>query len=40
MGHVAIAVGKDHFKPYVEACIAQAEQGLQFDCTELHEYSY
>ncbi|CAM9255040.1 unnamed protein product [Laminaria digitata] len=40
MGHVAIAVGKEHFKPYVEPCIMQAEQGLQFDCTELHEYSY
>ncbi|CAM9940163.1 unnamed protein product, partial [Ectocarpus sp. 12 AP-2014] len=40
MGHVAIAVGKENFKPYVEPCIAQAEQGLQFDCTELHEYSY
>ncbi|CAM9175169.1 unnamed protein product [Pylaiella littoralis] len=40
MGHVAIAVGKEHFKPYVEPCIAQAEQGLLFDSTELHEYSY
>eukprot|EP00903_Cladosiphon_okamuranus_P009337 g8905.t1 len=40
MGHVAIAVGKEHFKPYVEPCIVQAEQGLRFDSTELHEYSY
>ncbi|CAM9783964.1 unnamed protein product [Ascophyllum nodosum] len=40
MGHVAIAVGKENFMPYVEPCIAQAEQGLQFDSTELHEYSY
>ncbi|CAM9263097.1 unnamed protein product [Choristocarpus tenellus] len=40
MGHIALGVGKDHFKPYTDICIAQAVEGLKIASTELHEYSY
>lgn len=40
MGHMAIAVGKDHFRPYFVHTMHCACEGLTFDNTELHEFAY
>ncbi|CAM9780208.1 unnamed protein product, partial [Discosporangium mesarthrocarpum] len=40
MGHIALAVNKENFKPYTDACIVQAVEGLKIDSMELHEFSY
>lgn len=40
MGHIAIAVGKDVFRPYFAATMQCACEGLTFDNTELHEFAY
>jgi len=40
MGHMAIAVGKDSFRPYFPDTMKCACEGLTFDNTELHEYAY
>lgn len=40
MGHMAIAVGKDHFRPYFSQTMQCACEGLTFDSTELHEFAY
>lgn len=40
MGHVAIAVGKENFRPYFQQTMQCACEGLTFDCTELHEFAY
>jgi len=40
LGHVAIAVGKDGFAPYLPLGMASAEQSLHLDAPELHEFTY
>lgn len=40
MGHIAIAVGKDHFRPYFGPTMQCACEGLTFDSTDLHEFAY
>lgn len=40
MGHMAIAVGKDAFRPYFADTMKCACEGLTLDNTELHEYAY
>jgi hypothetical protein len=40
MGHMAIAVGRDHFRPYFTATMQCAIAGLQMDSTELQEFAY
>lgn len=40
MGHMAIAVGKDNFRPYFTQTMQCACEGLTFDNTELHEFAY
>ena len=40
MGHIAIAVGKEHFRPYFAATMQCACEGLQWDSTDLHEFAY
>ncbi len=40
MGHMAIAVGKDSFRPYFTQTMQCACEGLTFDNTELHEFAY
>jgi hypothetical protein len=40
MGHIAIAVGKDVFRPYFAPTMQCACEGLQWDSTELHEFAY
>lgn len=40
MGHVAIAVGRDHFRPYFSNTMVCACEGLTFDSTDLHEFAY
>ena len=40
MGHIAIAVGKEHFRPYFGATMQCACEGLTFDSTDLHEFAY
>lgn len=40
MGHIAIAVGKEHFRPYFTATMQCACEGLQWDSTDLHEFAY
>ena len=40
MGHMAIAVGKDNFRPYFSQTMQCACEGLTFDSTELHEFAY
>jgi hypothetical protein len=40
MGHMAIAVGKDSFRPYFASTMECACEGLTFDSTELHEFAY
>lgn len=40
MGHIAIAVGKDAFRPYLEATVQCAMEGCQFDSTDLQEFAF
>jgi hypothetical protein len=40
MGHMAIAVGKDSFRPFFTATMQCACEGLTFDSTDLHEFAY
>lgn len=40
MGHVAIAVGRDAFRPYFSGTMRCACEGLTFDSTDLHEFAY
>jgi len=40
MGHLAIAVGKDNFRPYFQPTMACACEGLTFDNHDLHEFAY
>jgi len=40
MGHMAIAVGKECFRPYFSQTMQCACEGLTFDNTELHEFAY
>ncbi|KAL9183593.1 hypothetical protein ACHAXT_004449 [Thalassiosira profunda] len=40
MGHIAIAVGKEHFRPYFGPTMQCACEGLTFDSTDLHEFAY
>ncbi|GKY94826.1 hypothetical protein MPSEU_000447800 [Mayamaea pseudoterrestris] len=40
MGHMAIAVGRDHFRPYFTPTMQCAFGGLQMNSTELQEFSY
>jgi hypothetical protein len=40
MGHMAIAVGKENFRPYFSQTMQCACEGLTFDNTELHEFAY
>lgn len=40
MGHMAIAVGREHFHPYFTSTMVCACEGLTFDSTDLHEFAY
>ncbi|CAM9441954.1 unnamed protein product, partial [Phaeothamnion confervicola] len=40
MGHIAIAVKADHFRPYLNACMQCASENLKLDNLDLHDYSY
>ena len=40
MGHIAIAVGKEHFRPYFGMTMQCACEGLTLDSTDLHEFVY
>ena len=40
MGHIAIAVGKEHFRPYFGPTMQCACEGLTFESTDLHEFAY
>ena len=40
MGHISIAVGKEHFRPYFSLTMQCACEGLTFDSTDLHEFAY
>jgi hypothetical protein len=40
MGHIAIAVGRDHFRPYFATTMQCAMQGLTMDSTDLQEFAY
>jgi len=40
MGHIAIAVGKDTFRPFFAPTMQCACEGLQWESTELHEFAY
>ena len=40
MGHMAIAVGREHFRPYFQDTMRCACEGLTFDSTDLHEFAY
>lgn len=40
MGHVAIAVGKDAFRPYFIPTMQCALEGLTMESTDLHEFAY
>jgi len=40
MGHMAIAVGKEHFRPYFSSAMVCACEGLTFDSIDLHEFAY
>lgn len=40
MGHMAIAVGKDAFRPYFESTMKCACDGLQTNSTDLQEFAY
>lgn len=40
MGHIAIAVGKDAFRPYFAPTMQCACEGLALESTDLHEFAY
>lgn len=40
LGHVALAVGNEKFAPYRDTALRAAAANLEFDSTELAEYSY
>jgi len=40
MGHMAIAVGRETFRPYFQETMASACEGLTRDSTDLHEFAY
>ena len=40
MGHIAIAVGKEPFRPYFAMTMQCACEGLTYDSTDLHEFAY
>lgn len=40
MGHMAIAVGRDTFRPYFQVTMESACEGLTRDSTDLHEFAY
>ena len=40
MGHIAIAVGKQTFRPYFTGTMQCACDGLATDSTDLHEFAY
>jgi len=40
LGHLAVAIGKDSFAPHLAMGMQSAEQSLQMDAPELHEYTY
>lgn len=40
MGHMAIAVGRDTFRPYFQSTMECAVDGLRLDSTDLHEFAY
>lgn len=40
MGHMAIAVGREHFRPYFSSTMVCACEGLTLDSTDLHEFAY
>ena len=40
MGHIAIAVGKEHFRPYFGPTMQCACEGLTLESTDLHEFAY
>ena len=40
MGHIAIAVGKEHFRPYFTGTMKCACEGLALDSTDLHEFAF
>lgn len=40
MGHMAIAVGRDTFRPYFQVTMECACEGLTRDSTDLHEFAY
>jgi len=40
MGHVAIAVGREKFRPYFAETMRHACEGLALDSTDLHEFAY
>ena len=40
MGHMAIAVGKEHFRPYFTITMQCAMEGLTLNSTELQEFAY
>ena len=40
MGHMAIAVGRDTFRPFFPATMQSAMQGLTTDSTDLQEFAY
>lgn len=40
MGHMSIAVGKEHFRPYFAATMQCAMEGLTLDSTDLQEFAY
>lgn len=40
MGHMAIAVGRDTFRPYFQPTMQCAVEGLTQDSTDLHEFAY
>lgn len=40
MGHIAIAVGRDTFRPYFASTMQCALEGLSMDSTDLHEFAY
>jgi hypothetical protein len=40
MGHMAIAVGRETFRPYFQVTMECACEGLTRDSTDLHEFAY
>lgn len=40
LGHMAVGIGKDLFQPFLSLGMASAEQSLQLDAPELHEFTY